>query len=174
MVFCPNCYSSKVKKYGTARSGEQRYLCRSCKKQFTERSNTPFSGMRYPRDVILYALNLHLRHGIPLRDISEFLRRSGIEVSHVAIYDWVRKFKGYFMQYLGKYREYSRRWYVKEESTKICGRSYYVYTVHDSNGLILSVRAHPIKSKDGIDEALEGAYSLTGFRPEAIIGGANP
>lgn len=172
MVFCPNCYSTSVRKYGFDRSGAQKYICTKCNKkpQFTEKTGTTDSGMRHPKNVILYALNLHYRHGLPLRDIEEKLRQKGVDVSHVAVHEWAHKFGSEVEQMCAKYRQYARRWYIDTRAIRVNGREYYLWAVHDSNGVIISIRASPRKSLNPSEDILRDAFQLAGFKPEAIIG----
>lgn len=170
MVFCPKCYKTSVRKYGVDRSGTQKYVCVSCKKQFTEKTGTDISGMRYPKNVVLYALNLHYRHGLPLRDIKEKLQQKGVEVSHVAVHDWAHKFGKEVEQMCAKYKQYGRRWYVDTRAIRVNGKESHLWAVQDSNGVIISIRASPRKSLNPSEDILRDAFQLTGFRPEAIIG----
>jgi transposase-like protein len=173
MVFCPSCYSPSVKKYGSDRSGSQKYICDSCGKQFTQKTGTPFCGMRHPEKIIVYALNLHYRHRVPLRNVRERLRERGINVSHVAIFEWKQKVGSYFLQLYMRHREYARRWYVDIRQERINGKNQYLFFVYDSNGIVLAVRVSPRKNLNLVDDVLKDASILTGFQPDAIMGDTN-
>jgi len=61
-IRCPYCRSKDVVKNGFYRyksNAEQRYRCKSCGKSFTERSKSPFKGMRHSPGVILFAIRLY-------------------------------------------------------------------------------------------------------------------
>ena len=61
-ISCPYCRSKDVVKNGFYRyksNAEQRYRCKSCGKSFTERSKSPFKGMRHSPSVILLAIELY-------------------------------------------------------------------------------------------------------------------
>ena len=67
-VNCPYCLSSKVVKNGHKKSGQQNFLCRSCKKQFQQRY--VYAGCK-PENKAL-ALRMLLRNS-GLRDIQTVL-----------------------------------------------------------------------------------------------------
>ncbi len=171
MVFCPVCYSNKVRKYGFDRKGRQKHRCNACGKQFTDKTDSVSSGMRYPKAIIMYALNLHHRHGYPLRGIRERLSQLGIHVSHVAVHDWNKKFKPEFMGLYMRHNDYARRWQVNITKENINGKQRYLSSISDVNGAILSVKltAHD-SPEQTINTLLKEALKLTGFRPEVMLG----
>jgi transposase len=78
---CPKCKSTKLRKDGKAK-GKQRYNCKDCNYHFTveRKSNAA------PEVIKKQALQLYLE-GLGFRSIGRFL-----EVSHVAVYKWIRQF----------------------------------------------------------------------------------
>jgi IS6 family transposase len=52
----------------------------------------PFTGYRFPPEVILLAVRCYLRYGLSYRDVEELLVERGIEVDHVTIHRWVQRF----------------------------------------------------------------------------------
>ena len=55
-------------------------------------ARSTFAGFRFPPDVIVLAVRWYLRFGLSYRDVEELLAERGIEVDHVTIYRWVRRF----------------------------------------------------------------------------------
>ncbi len=51
-----------------------------------------FAGFRFPPDVIVLAVRWYLRFGLSYRDVEELLAERGVEVDHVTVYRWVRRF----------------------------------------------------------------------------------
>jgi transposase-like protein len=51
-----------------------------------------FTGFRFPREVIVLAVRWYLRYGLSYRDVEELLAERGVQVDHVTIYRWVRRF----------------------------------------------------------------------------------
>ena len=61
----------------------------------SHRSTPPrsaFAGFRFPADVIVLAVRWYLRFGLSYRDVEELLTERGVEVDHVTVYRWVRRF----------------------------------------------------------------------------------
>jgi IS6 family transposase len=48
--------------------------------------------LRLPSDVIVLAVRWYLRFGLSYRDVEELLTERGVEVDHVTVYRWVRRF----------------------------------------------------------------------------------
>jgi IS6 family transposase len=51
-----------------------------------------FAGFCFPPDVIVLAVRWHLRFGLSYRDVEELLVERGIDVDHVTVDRWVRRF----------------------------------------------------------------------------------
>jgi transposase, IS6 family len=51
-----------------------------------------FAGFRFPPDVIIAAVRWYLRFGLSYRNVEELLTERGVEVDHVTIYRWVKRF----------------------------------------------------------------------------------
>ena len=74
----------------TAR-GYRRFRCRTCGRQFNERSAGVLNRTCLPSDVIAFVVFCRLRYRLTLRDLSEILALRGVEVSHEAVRDWETK-----------------------------------------------------------------------------------
>ncbi len=64
----------------TARS-YRRFRCRTCGRQFNERSGGVLNRTCLPSGVIAFVVFCRLRHRLTLRDLSEIMASRGIEVS---------------------------------------------------------------------------------------------
>jgi hypothetical protein len=53
--------------------GWQRYACRPCRRDVTERSASAFAGFRWPAAVILLAVRWSLRHPLSAASVMELL-----------------------------------------------------------------------------------------------------
>lgn len=95
---CPSCLSEAWKN-GFRKSkingkviNEQVYKCKKCKRQFTARSFSIFSRMRFPSKTVRLALKLHFEHNLSCYAISFLLSMRGEPVSHVTVYKWIKKY----------------------------------------------------------------------------------
>ncbi|MFY3742222.1 MAG: transposase-like protein/predicted RNA-binding Zn-ribbon protein involved in translation (DUF1610 family) [Candidatus Nitrosomirales archaeon] len=91
---CPKCKGSTIVKHGVRHTKHgtdiQRYTCKDC--QFRFASNSGFEKARADPKVITAALDLYFK-GISLRKVTDHVKQfHGIEVSHVAVIKWIRKF----------------------------------------------------------------------------------
>jgi hypothetical protein len=67
------------------RQGYRRFRCRTCSKQFNERSVTVLNWAQYPSDVLALMVLWHLRYKSALRDLPEMFAVRGIVFSHEAV-----------------------------------------------------------------------------------------
>ena len=80
---CVCCGSAAVTKWPevTAR-GYRRFRCRTCGRQFNERSGGVLNRTCLPSDIIAFVVCCRLRYRLTLRDLSEIIALRGIEVSY--------------------------------------------------------------------------------------------
>lgn len=93
-VICPKCKGTTTVKDGIRHTKHgtdiQRYSCRNCHYRFAV--NNGFEKARADPKVITAALDLYFK-GISLRKVTDHIKQfHGIEVSHVAVIKWIRKF----------------------------------------------------------------------------------
>jgi hypothetical protein len=53
---------------------------------------SPFAGFRFPPEMIVLAIRWYLRFGLSYRDVEELLAERGVQVDHVRVFQWVRRF----------------------------------------------------------------------------------
>jgi IS6 family transposase len=51
-----------------------------------------FAGFRFPPEMILLAVHVHLRYALSYRDLEEVLAERGIEDDHITLHRWVQRF----------------------------------------------------------------------------------
>ena len=85
---CVCCGSKTVteRREVTAQS-YRRFRCRDCGRQFNERRNGVLNRTCLPSDIIAFVVFCRLRYRLTLRDLSESMALSGVEISHEAIRD---------------------------------------------------------------------------------------
>ena len=88
---CPGC-GSAARKDGHDRGGQQRFRCGRCWRRFTALTGTPFSGYRFPPDIIALAVRWYLRYRLSYAEVAELLDERGVRVDASTVYDWVREF----------------------------------------------------------------------------------
>ena len=99
-----------------------------------------FAGFRFPSDVIVLAVRWYLRFGLSYRDVEELLAERGVEVDHVTVYRWVRRFTPLLTEAARPCRHLvGDRWQVDETYVKVAGRWHYVYRAIDQLGQVVDV-----------------------------------
>jgi transposase-like protein len=87
---CGRCGSGTTRRDGRTRRGGQRWRCGACRRRFTARSASAFSGHRFPDDVIALAVRWYARYRLSCADVAEWLAERGRTVDRTAIYRWVQ------------------------------------------------------------------------------------
>src|SRR4028118_268855 len=89
---CLECGSEAVaERPERTAQGYRRFRCRTCGKQFNERSGTLLNHAQYPSDVVALVVLWRLRYRLTLRDLSEMFLIRGIVFSHEAVRAWEAK-----------------------------------------------------------------------------------
>jgi transposase-like protein len=101
-----------------------------------------FAGFRFPPEVIVLAVRWYLRFGLSYRDVEELLAERGVDVDHVTIHRWVRRFAPLLIDAarFGRHRV-GDRWHVDETYVKVAGRWVYLYRAVDQYGQVIDVYA---------------------------------
>jgi putative transposase len=100
VLVCKFCGSQNTVKRGyrkTERGKVQRFFCKECKRFFIV--DEGFEKMKATPETVTVALDLYFK-GISMRAIVDHIKQFyGVEVSHVAIYKWIRKYVSLMKKY---------------------------------------------------------------------------
>jgi transposase-like protein len=103
-------------------------------------SSSAFAGFRFPAEVIVVAVRWYLRYGLCYRDVEELLAERGVEVDHVTVYRWVRRFTPLLADAARPCRRSpGDRWYLDETYVKVNGVWHYVYRAVDQHRQVIDV-----------------------------------
>jgi IS6 family transposase len=139
-VACPRCGPATTRKNGRDRQGRQIHQCLGCRHRFTARTGTPFSGYRFPPDIIALAVRWYLRYRLSYADVAELLAERGVQVDASTVCDWVREFAPLYEDAARQFRRaVGSSWRVDETYTKIAGKAAYVYRAIDGHGQVVDV-----------------------------------
>src|ERR687887_1514668 len=137
---CPSCQEPATKRNGRDRRGRQKYTCRRCRRTFTERTASAFSGYRWPADVILTAVRWYLAYPLSSRQVLELLAERGIDVSHRTVLNWVQTFGPQLAAEVRRRRRpVGRHWTVDEVFLFRKGHKLYLYRAIDEGGVVVDV-----------------------------------
>src|SRR5262245_52526024 len=129
-----------------------------------------FAGFRFPSDVIVLAVRWYLRFGLSYRDVEELLAERGIEVDHVTIHRWVRRFSPLLVDAarFGRHRV-GNRWHVDEIYVKVAGRWVYLYRAVDQFGQVIDVYASARRDSEAARRFFQRASTTSGVVPTEVI-----
>ncbi|MEQ8156824.1 MAG: IS1 family transposase [Clostridiaceae bacterium] len=70
---CPYCSSKNINRNGKTRQRKQRYICKSCRKSFSEMTGSPFMYSKKPLEMWIKYL-FCMKENLTLREITKYLR----------------------------------------------------------------------------------------------------
>ncbi len=171
---CVCCGSTAVteRREVTAR-GYRRFRCRTCGRQFNERSAGVLNRTCLPSDVIAFVVFCRLRYRLTLRDLSEIMALRGIEVSHEAVRDWETKLLPVMGDALRKHRHGTRRgsgvsWHVDETYLKVRGCWCYLYRAIDRDGNLIDALLSERRDMQAAKAFFRSARAVMGYKPERV------
>ena len=130
-VKCPDCGSAHVVKDGK-QSGQQRYLCRGCRKKF--RANGKAQGRRMDAELMGSAIR-DFYSGKSYKQIAEGLKDEYDipEPSKATVYEWV---KDYTDEAVGEMKDHKATtggdWVADELQVDVGGKKVWLWNVMDS------------------------------------------
>ena len=130
-IHCPICASDHVVKVGI-RNGQQRYLCRNCKKKF--RANGKATGQKMEAELVGSAIQDHY-DGKSYKKIAEALEKEYDipEPSKATVYEWVRDFTAEAVDEMKEHKATTGGdWVADELVVDVGGKKAYLWNVMDS------------------------------------------
>jgi transposase-like protein len=129
-----------------------------------------FAGFRFPPEVVVLAVRWYLRFGLSYRDVEELLAERGIDVDHVTIHRWVRRFSPLLVDAARFARHrVGDRWHVDETYVKVAGRWVYLYRAVDQFGQVIDVFASTRRDSEAARQFFQRARTSTGMVPSEVI-----
>ncbi|MGN6359644.1 MAG: IS6 family transposase [Thermomicrobiales bacterium] len=168
-VRCPACGLAATRKSGRDRQGRQIHQCRDCHRRFTTLTATPFSGYRFPPEVIALAVRWYLRFRLSYADVAELLAERGVPVDPSTLFDWVRAFAPLYADAARPFRRaVGGSWSVDETYTKVAGKPAYVYRAIDGHGQVVDVYVSLHRATADATAFFRRAIEATGVIPDEV------
>jgi putative transposase len=168
---CLHCESTAI----TERSertelGYRRFRCRACKREFNERSGTPFNRLQYPTDVVCLVILWRFRYKLSLRDLAEMFFQRGMSFTHEAVREWESKLAPLLSEALRKRRhsQVGNSWYVDETYIRVQGQWQYLCRAIDRDGNLVDVRLSDTRDLTAAEAFFRSAWTVTGVIPDRI------
>src|SRR5262245_58987745 len=134
-----------------------------------------FAGFRFPPEVIVVAVRWYLRFNLSYRDVEELLVERGIEVDHVSVFRWVRRFTPLLAD-AARFARHSPgdRWFVDETYVKVGGVWRYVYRAVDQHGQVIDLLVARRRDADAARRFFRRALSTLKVTPAGVVTDAAP
>ena len=169
---CIGCGSGAVtERLERTAQGYRRFRCRTCGKQFNERSGSLLNRAQYPSDVIALVVLWRLRYKLSLRDLPEMFTARGMVFSHEAVRVWEAKLTPALAEEL---RRTARRSYrgqagmSDETYIKVDGQWRYLYRAIDSSGALVDVLFSERRDMAAACAFFRSARVVTGVTPDRV------
>ena len=167
-VNCPKCDSDHVVKMGV-RNGQQRYLCRKCKKAF--RANGKATGRRMDAEMMGSAIR-DFYTGKSYKQIAEGLKEEYDipEPSKATIYEWVRDYTDEAKELTADMKaQVGDEWVADEMAVRVGGSQMWNWNVMDTKTrYILASHLSRTRTKKAAIETMEQAKTAAGKDPKTI------
>jgi transposase-like protein len=168
-MVCPGCGLAATRKHGRDRQGRQIHQCRGCRRRFTARSATPFSGYRFPPEVIALAVRWYVRYRLRDADVAELLAERGVAVAPSTVYTWVQEFAPLYEEAARPFRTgVGSTWSVDETYVKVAGEWAYVYRAIDGQGQVVGIYVSQHRAAEDAVAFFRRAIAATGAVPDTV------
>jgi transposase-like protein len=129
-----------------------------------------FTSFRFPREVIVLAVRWYLRYGLSYHDVEELLAERGVQVDHVSIYRWVRRFRPILAD-AARCAQHAigSRWQVDETYVKVAGCWRYVYRAVDEDGQVIDVYVSPRRDSGAARRFFDRAVATAVVAPVEVV-----
>ncbi|MDT8783085.1 MAG: DDE-type integrase/transposase/recombinase [Candidatus Bathyarchaeota archaeon] len=146
----------------------QRYKCKTCGKRFSV--NIGFEGMKASPQVITSAMQLYFT-GESLRNVQKFLKLQGVNISHVSILKWIKKYTALMTKYLEKIKpNVSDTWRADEIYIRFKGNMKYLFAMMDDETRFwIAQEVADTKFKHDARNLLRMSKELMGKKPMTFI-----
>ena len=114
---CPYCQSTQTRALAkTTDLGYVVYRCQGCRRQFNERTGTPFNFLEMPTDIVFQVVLFRLLFKLSLRDLMQLFLIRGYDLSYETVRDWEARFAPLLADQVRRRRQgrVGRCWYVDE------------------------------------------------------------
>src|ERR671926_1344299 len=135
----------------------------------TRRPN-PYTGHRFPPEIISHAVWLCFRFPLSLRMVEEMLAARGILVSHETVRQWARKFGQEFAnQIRRRLPRAGDKWHLDEVCLRIGGKKHWLWRAVDQDGVVLDVLVQSRRDKRAAKRLLRKLLKRQMRPPRVLI-----
>lgn len=168
---CPHCTATTTHTVPRrTQLGYRTFRCVTCRRQFNERTGTPYNYLEFPTDIVLLVVLWRVRYKRSLRDLAAMFLERGFAFTHETVRDWEARFAPLLADHLRTKRksQAGRSWYVDETYIKIAGSWCYLYRAIDRDGNLVDCRLSETRDMDGAKQFFTQAVEVVGHAPERV------
>src|ERR671911_282235 len=133
-------------------------------------AKSPYTGYRFPAEVISHAVWLYFRFPLSLRMVEEMLAARGIVVSHETVRQWALKFGQEFANRIRRrLPRAGDKWHLDEVAIKIAGVTHWLWRAVDQTGIVLDVLVQSRRDKRAAKRLLRKLLKRQGQAPRVMI-----
>ena len=133
-------------------------------------AKSPYTGYRFPDEVISHAVWLYFRFPLSLRMVEEMLAARGIIVSHETLRQWALKFGQEFANRIRRRLPRAEdKWHLDEVAIKIAGVKHWLWRAVDQAGMVLDVLVQSRRDKRAAKRLLRKLLKRQCRAPRVMI-----
>ena len=98
---CPHCAATTTTELPKrTQLGYRVFRCSTCRRQFNERTGSPFNFLEFPTDIVLLVVMWRVRYKLSLRDLAEMFLPRGFDFTHETVRDSEARFAPLLTEHL--------------------------------------------------------------------------
>jgi putative transposase len=135
-----------------------------------------FSGAKFPKEVILFAVFFYVRLGVSYRDVEEIMEERAVNVDHATLNRWVIKHSPLIALAAKKNkRAVATSWKIDETYIKVKGEWVYLYRAVDKFGDTVDFMLPEKRDEAAATLFFKQAINKNGFTKKVVMdkSGAN-
>jgi len=170
-MYCPHCSSKRTTFLKSKTNlGYKKLYCRSCCRQYNERTGTKFNFIEFPNEIVMMVVHYYYRFKVSLDDVVELMTMRNINLSHQTVHNWVHTFGVELGIKLREQRKgkVGKKWHTDPTYIKIAGHWCYLYRAIDKEGNLVDVYLSDTRDQKATDKFFKQALEVTEVTPEQI------
>jgi transposase-like protein len=168
---CPHCAATTTTKLPKrTHLGYHAFRCSTCRRQFNERTNSPFNYLEFPTDIVLLVVLWRVRYKLSLRDLAEMFLERGFAFTHEAVRAWEARFAPLVADKLRAKRrgQAGRSWHVDETYIRVGGIWKYLYRAIDREGNLVDSMLSEHRDMEAAKRFFKAALEIAEQTPEKV------
>ena len=131
---------------------------------------SPYTGHRFPQEIISHAVWLYYRFSLSYCDVEELLAERGIIVTSETVRQWCLKFGQPYANHLRRRRpKPGDKWYMDEVFLKINGKTSYLWRAVDQDGNVLAILVQSRRNKGAAKTFFRKLLTGCQYVPRVLI-----